>query len=1086
VLVGRVAAVNSPVKAPDSAAREARHRARHAPERLARSTWHVYGLLFASGVCALVYEAAWIRELRLVFGASTGASSAVLACFMGGLGLGGWLLGKRADRHGGSLRWYARLEVIAALTAAVTPLLIVVARSAYIAVGGTRVLGSAGGTAVRVLLSALVFAAPTFAMGGTLPAAARAIARREDGSRRSIALLYGANAAGAVVGCTVATFVTFEVFGTRTSLWLACATNLLIAGLAYRVPSWATDESDGPDPVAVVVLEPDRRPAPRALVLTACGLTGFVFCLLELVWYRMLGPLLGGSVFAFGLILAAALAGIAVGGSLYAVAHLRASATRLFAWTCLGEALAVAAPLACGDRIALVTAIVRPAFALGFTARAAQWGVIAIAIVGPAAIFAGVQFPVLIAMLGRGATRAGRDIGQAYACNTAGAIAGALAGGFGLIPALGAAFCWRLAAALLVVLGAASLLVHASSNRRAHGVVNPALLAVLAASLLVATRGPTAAWRHSPIGAGIVDPGRLRTPNDIRGWVLERRRAIDWEADGVESSIGIDSLSGVSFVVNGKNDGNARGDAATTVMLGLLGAFVHPHPRRSMVIGLGTGASAGWLAAIPSMTDVDVGELEPAVLEVARRSAPINHGAMSNPKVHIILGDARETLLTSRAKYDVIASEPSNPHRAGVASLFTREFYESVALRLEEGGIFLQWVQAYEVDAQTVRTVYATLASVFPQVESWHMKSDDLLLVASQDPLDWDVPRLRARMTEEPFQSAFALAWRTTELEGVLAHYVAGPRTARLVAEEERGEISTDDRNRVEFGFARCLAGNADFSVNDIRSEARRQRDDLPSLRGGEIDWRLADEQVIALLAEEGIPIARRGPEASPGLTRRIAALNAFQRNDLPRVVAEWRAQAQEPVGPTEVAIVATALADTGAEAALPYIDATRSFEPIEADVALARLRFRQGAVDDAMRALEAGFGGYRTDPWPMPSLMLRALSLSVEMLARYPRLAEPMWNALREPFGMRLADEVRKKVAAYAASILPPGAPCIEANHAFEPNPVWTEEFLESRARCYEATQDPSASRARGDVAEFLRLAPSRFSHTPTAPRAP
>jgi hypothetical protein len=457
---------------------------------------------------------------------------------------------------------------------------------------------------------------------------------------------------------------------------------------------------------------------------------------------------------------------------------------------------------------------------------------------------------------------------------------------------------------------------------------------------------------------------------------------------------------------------------------------------------------------------------------------------MSNPKVHIILGDARETLLTSRAKYDVIASEPSNPYRAGVASLFTREFYEAAAQRLEEGGIFLQWVQAYEVDAQTVRTVYATLASVFPQVESWHLKSDDLLLVASRNPLDWNVPRLRTRMTEEPFRSAFAFAWRATELEGVLAHYVAGARTARLVAEEERGQISTDDRNRVEFGFARCLAGNADFSVNDVRSEARRQGDDLPPLRGGPVDWRLADEQVIGLLAEEGIPIARRGPEESPGLARRIAALNAFQRNDLPRVVAEWRAQPQEPVAPTEVAIVATALADSGAEAALPYIDAMRSFEPVEADVTLARLRFRQGAVDDAMRALEAGFAGYRTDPWPMPSMMLRALGLSVEMLARYPELAEPMWNALREPFSMRLGDEVRRKVAAYAARMSPPGAPCVEANHAFEPNPVWTEEFLESRARCYDAVKDPLATRARGDVAEFLRLAPSRFPQAPTALR--
>ena len=114
-------------------------------------------------------------------------------------------------------------------------------------------------------------------------------------------------------------------------------------------------------------------------------------------------------------------------------------------------------------------------------------------------------------------------------------------------------------------------------------------------------------------------------------------------------------------------------------------------------MGLGTGSTAGWLADVPGVERVDVVELEPAVAEVARRCAPVNRNALANPRLRLFFGDAREHLLTTRERYDLVVSEPSNPYRAGIASLFSREFYRAVASRLEEGGLFLQWVQAYEV-----------------------------------------------------------------------------------------------------------------------------------------------------------------------------------------------------------------------------------------------------------------------------------------------------------------------------------------------------------------------------------------------------
>ncbi len=154
-------------------------------------------LLFGSGFCALIYQTTWLREFRLVFGASTAATAAVIGVFMAGLGFGGIILGRRSETKARPLAFYAWLELCIAVSVAITPLLILWARYFYVALGGTQTMGMLLGTIVRLVFSALILATPTFLMGGTLPAATRAVVRREDISRRSIGVLYGVNTLGA-------------------------------------------------------------------------------------------------------------------------------------------------------------------------------------------------------------------------------------------------------------------------------------------------------------------------------------------------------------------------------------------------------------------------------------------------------------------------------------------------------------------------------------------------------------------------------------------------------------------------------------------------------------------------------------------------------------------------------------------------------------------------------------------------------------------------------------------------------------------------------------------------------------------------
>ncbi len=1002
-------------------------------------TWAVASLLFVSGLCALVYQTVWMRELRLVFGASTLAGAAVLSIFMGGLGAGAAVLGKRSDAHEHPIRFYGLLEIGIAISVAFTPALIDLVRAAYIASGGSIVL--------RFLLTALVLALPTFLMGGTLSAAARSVAG--DASRRSVALLYAMNTAGAVTGAVVAGFMLLERYGNRRTLFAAAALNLAI-GLLARFSRKTAIEAEA---VQRTKTTDHRQPrtkskpaAPRSLVTAAAAITGFVFLLMELVWYRMLSPLLGGTTFMFALVMAMALAGIGIGGGLYARWRGAALATSGGLAIALAlEALALGLPYAIGDRIALLALSLRDVQT--FAMQIAGWALVTAIVVLPAAIVAGVQFPLLIALLGHGREDVGRDVGSAYAWNTAGAIGGSLAGGFALLPILGATGCWRLCVAMLVGLAA----VFAWRTQRTSQLLYATLAGGTALGALFAV-GPTAVWRHSGIGAGRAP--RIVTDSDSRGWSNSVRRTLLADAEGRESSIALLRDDDLGLIVNGKSDGSARRDAGTQVMAGMIAALLHPRPHTAMIVGLGTGTTAGWLAAVPSMQRVDVVELEPAVIRMAREYAAVNRDALDNPKVHVASGDARETLLVSRARYDIIFSEPSNPYRAGVASLYTREFYQAASARLERGGIFAQWVQTYSIDVHTARTIYATLTSAFPYVQTWTTNPGDIVLLASREPIAIDANAMRARLAQEPFRGAAHAAWRVESAEGVVAHFIANENVASEFAKQAR-ELNTDDRPVIEFGFARSL-GHDSFGTTDIVTAATRTHSDRPQRMRGVIDWSLvaANRASIAYL-----------PSADP----RNEFARIYGASEFGSAVAAWQAAPWTPANSRQLASVAHVLALAGDERAETYAEQLRTSQPIEADAILGILRYRQNRIADAAALIAPALIRYRKDPWPLRGVMESTLTIATAIAAN-PQQAPRMLEALAHPYAAYQLEETRR--IAYVAAAWSNGkcnARTIGALATFEPHTPWMKEILQLRALCYKtARMEDMATRARKELTEF------------------
>jgi spermidine synthase len=1039
-------------------------------------------LLFLSGMCGLILQVCWFREFRFIFGGTAAASAAVLAAFMAGLGLGNALLGPRADKTKRPLFLYAILEAAIALSAALTPFLIDTARGLFLTTGGQSTLGGPAATAVRLGLSFVVLVIPTFLMGGTLPAAASAFTRASDAGRSATAWLYGANTFGAVAGAFLATFFLLENFGVRQSLWIACVLAAVASFFAFLLARHGDHSSLGPaGPAgrclpthragAVVTEEKEKTDAPLApvwLLAIAAALSGFVFFAMELVWFRMLAPILGGTTFTFGLIVAVALAGIGIGAVLYAVMFARRRPTlQTLAFTALVGAVCLAAPLAAGDRLAVLVAFLDAEFVRGFVTAVMVWTLVAALVVFPFAVVAGVQFPLIVALCGAGPQRVGRQVGLVYAGNTLGSILGALAGGFGLLPLLTALGAWQVMSFIALLAGAALLFfLHRRERLRQRPVIFAPVLAVLALWFLLA-EGPTAVWRHGGVGADRIAGLGKFDPNSVREWKNLIRSSFIWEADGIESSVGISDGDGLAFYVNGKCDGNAISDAGMQIMLGLIGAAWHPDPRTAFVVGLGTGETAGWLAKVPSIERVDVAEIEPATLEMARRCTPVNHDVLDNPKVQIELNDARELLLTGKSRYDLIACEPSNPYRAGVADLFTKEFYQAARNRLAEGGIFLQWLQGYEVDEQTVRTVLATLRSVFPHVEIWQTMMDDLVIVCSEKPPQITADELRRRLASEPFASALPAAWFTTGAEGFLAHYLGGPA---LVDAFVRGggqvPVSTDNHNRVEYGFARTLGKVGLFDAKELADWSVRLGDTrapVVSPQDGTIDWDAVSRARLWDFADSGIL-------ADPAVADSVRTILEHRvAGDVDGMLAAWETTDQRTASLAEIMAVAGAYASRGDARAEPLIAQLRPSMPAVADVLSARLAWARGDVAGAAGQLESAFLILRESPWMPNTVMEQAFVLAVDIARGHPEQASRMLAALAQPLAAEATKRGRLKAACFIAASGPPevAIPFLEAH---EPHVPWAREFLAWRHSVYLAAGHPLASKAAAELEEYER----------------
>ena len=768
-------------------------------------------LFFFSGASALVYQVLWMRLLALVFGVTVHAASTVLAAFMTGLAFGSAFAGRLADRIQRPLRAFAMAEALVAIAALATPVLLAGVEALYVRLHGP--LSGIPGlvTLVRLLLSFLVLVVPTTLMGATLPLVVKSALGRGTILGRQVSLLYAFNTAGAIVGALVAGVWLVPQLGIAWSFRIGAVANLVVAagalllsraGTPARAVTTSPPETDVTEPRrASVEASPGlQSPRVRRLVLLTFAISGFASFALEIVWFRLLVVLLRPTTYAFTVMLATVLAGIAIGSWIATpfVTRRRLNLLMLLASIELLLALAAVASAAVVGQAGAVYAWAAPHFAQGALAYFGPMAVTSMAAILPAALLMGMAFPIGIAIWAGDVDerRAGERVGFIYSVNVAGAVAGSLLTGFALLPLAGSRVTLTAISALILCTG---LL----------------LLGQLRRGVATVAAGITAVLLFAGIAASTPDPSesllRSRYPAETPVWRKEDghatvsilRRTSRFAADPIHR-----------LYINGMHQASDEpGMVAYHRIIGTLPLAVHPDPKKALVIGSGGGATPGAVAAFHDELHVDVVELSGAVVEATRRFSHINFDLLTRPNVNVRVDDGRNYMLLTDQRYDVITADVILPVHAGAGNLYSQQYYRLMRRVLQNRGIALQWIGS---GSETeYKLIMRTFISVFPHTTLWEGGS---LMLGSSRPLVLERDAFDRKL-ERPGSRAALERMGIGTFKALIGRYVAGPDELRAFVGP--GPVLTDDRPLTEY-FLSLPPNDRSVDLSAVRGDVSR------------------------------------------------------------------------------------------------------------------------------------------------------------------------------------------------------------------------------------------------------------------------
>jgi spermidine synthase len=735
-----------------------------------RQTFLIQLLLFLSGASALVFQTLWVKQLSLVVGSDVYAMTIAISAFFAGLAVGGFLFGRRADRLQQPLRLFALLEagigllgVGATFALANTPWLL------------ANVESTAGPLAW--LIPFVLVGLPATVMGGSLPVVVRALTNQSGSLETAGGWLYAANTTGAIAGTLLTAFLFIPLVGVFGSSLLAGTINLLVA-----LGAWSLSRNSPVNQFTNLSKTDAILGSRLALVLYA--IAGGIALGYEVIWMQVVVQWTSTRTFAFAVVLATYLTGLVLGSACFARRADRTSDP----WGWFGLLITAAGVVAILE-IALLGEWLQPLQVKAATAvfntthreslaMASRFLVAAVCVVLLPTFFLGGAFPFALRLTGH-ASQAGRDSGLVLAINSLGGILGTLITGFILVPELG------LERSLAVLAVGAAIVGAIAVARRT-------------------TVSPIARWSTVGLG-GIALIAAITTPSDHLATLLasSRKGTLLFHEPGAGGTVAViaQQASGNSFrrlyIQGVSNTGDSMTSLRYMRLQALLPLLIHRgEPKSALVIGLGTGITAGSLLTYEGLEKRVCAELMPEV----KSAVSLFHGnydIASSARVDIRLRDGRRELLSNAETYDVITLEPPPPSAAGVVNLYSRDFYELAATRLNRDGLLAQWLPLPTQTEEDTRSLIRSFLDVFPYVTLWTTELHEAMLIGSLTPIEMDVPRIKERFRQLNVSTALSEVGIDSPA-ALLATYLCDRDSLESYVGDAKP--TTDDRPRIEYG----------------------------------------------------------------------------------------------------------------------------------------------------------------------------------------------------------------------------------------------------------------------------------------------
>jgi predicted membrane-bound spermidine synthase/tetratricopeptide (TPR) repeat protein len=702
-----------------------------------------------SGIAALIYQVVWFKQLSYFLGNTTYSQSIVLATYMGGLALGAWYWGKKADSFKNTLLLFAVLEIALSIYCfCYVPIFSFIEKN-FITIVASNNWSSDSYTVllIKFFVSGSTILLPTFLMGGTLPVLVKFLSSKLDEVGKNVSVLYFINSLGAVIGTVLSGLYLIQTFGLLKTTYFAASVELLVGLTSLYLSRHIVD------PPKNESAETKRKSGKKdflisegqlKLVLRIAALSGFSAMAYEVVWLRLLIPILSSSTYSFTLILAAFISGITLGSYLTYRYHSRIKNPLLFVGNCqFAIVISIFLTLPLYEYLPYEiwkAASGPPQLPHDYSYYLfIQFTFVFLALVIPT-IFMGMSLPVLSRVAVDKVEDSGKTIGKIFALNTLGTVLGALVAGLFLIPAFGILTTIIIALAINLFLSFAVYLQKDFISLRYKTALGSLLLIC---GIFFFRNVKAESWAY-PIMLSQVprEINRHAPPATYKEFIstIKKGNKILYYKEGIGGTIVVGvNKNQIYLSTNGKADANSVTDLRTQVSLGLTPVILHPKAERVFVIGYGAGTTIGYAMTHPNVKHAEVAEISAEVIEASQHFKGINEQPLKRKNLKVIKDDGVSALRLSSNKYDVIISQPSNPWSAGVGNLFTKEFFSDCKDKLNPGGYVAQWFSYYEMDDRSLKLILRTALGEFKHVSLWHIGTSDILLLCSETPFNFNL-----------------------------------------------------------------------------------------------------------------------------------------------------------------------------------------------------------------------------------------------------------------------------------------------------------------------------------------------------------